>query len=295
MGRNSMACPYASLHVQHHSICTNVIKKTCSATGFYISTLVTPCNGTKVNYTHGSILFRWSRVEPCMQFTVETLMSRVEALSSSGVERAQEEKEVTGELKENGYPSSFVYKHSCPSRPRPDREEQRPKTTLTLPYISNLSEAIRRVLTPLDIQVVFRPLTTLRVPPKDRVPMDEQKGVDYSIPCTECPKVYIGQTGRSLKHRLKEHQRALRNGDMAASALAEHALLQAMVWTSVRQRCSTATHTPQHGACLRVGTFSRMRISSTENGETFLKCTRHSWSETYHSYTPCIIMHTVLT
>ena len=29
---------------------------------------------------------------------------------------------------------------------------------------------------------------------------------------------------RSLKHRLKEHRRALRNGDMAASALAEHAL-----------------------------------------------------------------------
>ena len=34
---------------------------------------------------------------------------------------------------------------------------------------------------------------------------------------------YIGQTGRSLKRRLKEHRRALRNGDMAASALAEHA------------------------------------------------------------------------
>ncbi len=38
------------------------------------------------------------------------------------------------------------------------------------------------------------------------------------------PKVYIGQTGRSLKHRLKEHRHALRNGDMAVSALAEHAL-----------------------------------------------------------------------
>ena len=54
--------------------------------------------------------------------------------------------------------------------------------------------------------------------------MDERKGV-YSIPCTVCTKVYIGQMGRSLKHRLKEHQRALRNGDVAASALAEHALV----------------------------------------------------------------------
>ena len=55
--------------------------------------------------------------------------------------------------------------------------------------------------------------------------MDERKGVVYSIPCTVCPKVYIGQTGRSLKHRLKEHQRALRNGDVSTSALAEHALV----------------------------------------------------------------------
>ena len=39
------------------------------------------------------------------------------------------------------------------------------------------------------------------------------------------PKVYIGQMGRSLKHRLKEHWRALRNGDVAAFAWAEHALM----------------------------------------------------------------------
>ena len=38
--------------------------------------------------------------------------------------------------------------------------------------------------------------------------------------------MYIGQTGRSLKHRLKEHfWHALKNGDVAASTLAEHALV----------------------------------------------------------------------
>ena len=55
--------------------------------------------------------------------------------------------------------------------------------------------------------------------------MDERKGVVYSISCTLCPKVYIGQTGRYLKHWLKEHRRAVRNGDVAASVLAEHALV----------------------------------------------------------------------
>ena len=34
--------------------------------------------------------------------------------------------------------------------------------------------------------------------------------------------IYIGQTGRSLDHRIADHRRALRNGDVVASALAGH-------------------------------------------------------------------------
>ena len=33
---------------------------------------------------------------------------------------------------------------------------------------------------------------------------------------------HIGQTGRSLDHCLREHRRALKNGDVGSSALAEH-------------------------------------------------------------------------
>ena len=47
--------------------------------------------------------------------------------------------------------------------------------------------------------------SSLLVHPKDHMPMDERKGVVYSISCTVCLKVYIVQAGRSLKHRLKEH------------------------------------------------------------------------------------------
>ena len=60
------------------------------------------------------------------------------------------------------------------------------------------------------------------VRPKDPVPIKERKGVVYSIPCVECSSVYIGQTGRSLKQRISEHRRALKNGDVQTSALAEH-------------------------------------------------------------------------
>ena len=52
----------------------------------------------------------------------------------------------------------------------------------------------------------------------------KRKVVVYPIFCTECAKVCIGQTGISLKHQLKRHWHTLRNGEVAASALAEHAI-----------------------------------------------------------------------
>ena len=121
--------------------------------------------------------------------------------------------------------------------PRPFRETVTPRVSytstrdqvthgsVTLLYDSGLFESIRSVLAPLAIQVTFRPCRTLRqelVHPKDPVLTNHRKGVVYSIPCAECPRTYIGQTGRSLDHRLREYRRALKNGDLGSSALVEH-------------------------------------------------------------------------
>ena len=138
-----------------------------------------------------------------------------------------EEKKVMEALRDNGYPSGFVHRHSDNRAPRQREDNQRvPRTSLTLPYISSLAETVKRILRPLDLKVVFHlpsshstsptgsPQGSCTYGPTDR------SGV--SDPLLICPKVYIGQSGRSLKHRLSEHRRALRNGDVAASALAEH-------------------------------------------------------------------------
>jgi predicted GIY-YIG superfamily endonuclease len=45
----------------------------------------------------------------------------------------------------------------------------------------------------------------------------------YSIPC-ECGQVYIGQTGRSIATRIKEHSRHMRLRHPEKSAVAEHRL-----------------------------------------------------------------------
>jgi hypothetical protein len=47
----------------------------------------------------------------------------------------------------------------------------------------------------------------------------------YSIPC-ECGKVYIGQSGRTIQHRIKEHSRHIRLAQPDKSAIAEHSINQ---------------------------------------------------------------------
>ncbi|KAK3734548.1 hypothetical protein QZH41_010393, partial [Actinostola sp. cb2023] len=46
--------------------------------------------------------------------------------------------------------------------------------------------------------------------PKDPLPKEKKTGVIYSIPCGECETFYIGETGRSLATRQKEHQSYVR-------------------------------------------------------------------------------------
>ena len=148
---------------------------------------------------------------------------RAEALCSSGVSRAQEEKWLQEALEKNGYPPTFVQRLRLPQTDREERQTAR--ASATIPYIHGLSQSIRRVLSHLDIRVAFRPFRTLRqelVHPKDPVPELQRKGVVNTIPCDQCPRCHVGQTGRSLEQHLGEHHRALRKGDVLASAVAEH-------------------------------------------------------------------------
>ena len=155
-------------------------------------------------------------------------------------------------------------KHTINSRRREEVEVKRPKTTLTLPYIKGLSEAIRHVLTSLGVNVVFRPLWTLcqmLVHLKDPVPVEECKEVVYSIPCVECSSVYIGQMRRSLKQCVSEHHCALKNRNSKHPPWQSMCSRIDMQWTSTSLRCWTITSTPPHAACCRAGTSSTNRQS----------------------------------
>ena len=53
---------------------------------------------------------------------------------------------------------------------------------------------------------------------------EDRTDIIYNISCAECDSSYIGETGRSLKDRLKEHKRAFRLNNPSLSAVAEHAI-----------------------------------------------------------------------
>ena len=103
---------------------------------------------------------------------------------------------------------------------------------LILPYIKNLSECIRRILSQLNIRTCFKPHSTLKqllVHPKDPIEEKKKSGAVYKISCKSCNQVYIGQTGRTLQHRITEHKRALNSTDNVlynTSAVAVHAITQ---------------------------------------------------------------------
>ena len=99
------------------------------------------------------------------------------------------------------------------------------KATAVLPYVKGLSEQLRRCLQQQGVRAVFKSETTLRsqlVRPKDAVDPAKQDGVVYRIPC-ECGKVYIGETGRPMQDRVKEHDRDIRLAPTKTSAVSEHA------------------------------------------------------------------------
>jgi len=60
------------------------------------------------------------------------------------------------------------------------------------------------------ISTAMKPHTTIRkllVHPKDKESKEDTAECVYRIPCKNCQKVYIGETGRSLGVRIKEHRK----------------------------------------------------------------------------------------
>ena len=109
-----------------------------------------------------------------------------------------------------------------------DRATRLPNGFAVLPYIKGVTKPLIRILNNNGIRATTRPVRTLQqefASPKSRPPSDRQTNVFYKIPCSDCTWNYIGETGRSLQNRKKEH---IRNTKVfkKGSNIASHAWLK---------------------------------------------------------------------
>ena len=152
---------------------------------------------------------------------VKCLYDRAKHLTTKPSVISKEKKHQLSVLVSNGYPSSFVRKLAKTTRVTANKKPaQEFKSTAVLPYIKGVSEVLRRCLQHEGIRTVFKSDTILRshlVRPKDALESTKQNGVVYKIPC-ECGKVYIGETGRSMRERINEHDRDIRFARTQTSA-----------------------------------------------------------------------------
>ena len=101
---------------------------------------------------------------------------------------------------------------------------QKRKGQITIPYVKGTSENLCTAYQQYGVSVTFKSLQTLRqrlVAPKDPTELDEKTGVIYHIPSEDCSSVYIGETGKKLKLRLREYKSTAMSAHSPVSAHTE--------------------------------------------------------------------------
>ncbi|XP_055527810.1 uncharacterized protein LOC129720373 [Wyeomyia smithii] len=117
----------------------------------------------------------------------------------------------------NGYDEEFVNKILR----KHERKRHRRNATTFFPKLTN---TIQNDLKQHGFWTAYKSNHTLKdllCSLKDKIPRDEMSGI-YEIPCKSCPAIYIGQTRRKFKVRLKEHKNAVDNDRPNESSVAVH-------------------------------------------------------------------------
>jgi len=98
--------------------------------------------------------------------------------------------------------------------------------------VENVSEAIARIMRKHNVLVAMKPYKTLKtvlVHLKDKQEKEDLTECVYKVPCANCDKTYIGETGRKFGVRLQEHRTEVESKtgrtftkSIRASSLTEH-------------------------------------------------------------------------
>ena len=93
-----------------------------------------------------------------------------------------------------------------------------------MPYVPGVSERLSGVLRGVGVAAAMRPQRTLRsLLVRKRPEKAKVLGSVYRLNCSSCSWCYVGETGRPLSERVKEHKRAVKELDVDRSEVARHA------------------------------------------------------------------------
>ena len=103
--------------------------------------------------------------------------------------------------------------------------EQKAGRNVIIPYMPDMMDK-KKSLKLLNTDVVFTYKNKLGNSLTYNKPNDDGKSVSgvYEIPCDTCPKLYVGETGRDLDTRMKEHNYDIITSN-PESAVAQHTIL----------------------------------------------------------------------
>ena len=136
-------------------------------------------------------------------------------------------------LQNNNYPKTFyepIIKNRINKIYNTNEIKQNGPTNnkfISLPYIPEITNKIRKVLKPYNINVAEKSCNSTKhlfTSLKPEVPKTGQANLIYQIDCIDCPKTYIGQTKQYLKNRIQQHKYSIRNTQEQHTALSTHAL-----------------------------------------------------------------------
>ena len=201
--------------------------------------IVTRCGGNKLGttvyrkatHTGRYLHFNSNNLESVKRSVAVSLFRRLNYVILGEAEKQAETNTVVAELQSNGYPRHFIEQSKRVAlrkkKQNMEAESAESNATASIPYVRGVSEAVARILRPLDIRTVMQShqrKPVLMHVTKDRLPADTQPGVVYALGCKDCPKIYIGETARTAKKRTEEHLNHAKKGNIEMSAVAQHTL-----------------------------------------------------------------------
>ena len=146
--------------------------------------------------------------------TIRTLVRRAKIVCCTEESLTDELNYIRKTMRLNGYPEKLItrtIKRTLLSNSKSKNSQNLETPKLFMPYEKGIAEQLKRVANRYGLEVIFTRSLSL----KSKLPTNPFKscstcGVVYKVTCS-CYKRYIGETGRTIEKRIKEHQADVNN------------------------------------------------------------------------------------